>query len=87
MREWKMNLPDGQPAAPDFAPMWDLVAKVTAPITLYLGGRWSVVGPEDVEELRRLHPDVEVITVDDAGHSIQGDQPLVLAALLRERCL
>jgi pimeloyl-ACP methyl ester carboxylesterase len=84
MREWKMESPDGKPAAPDFSPMWELVAQVTAPITLYLGGRWSVVGPEDVVELQRLHPSVEVITVADAGHSIQGDQPLVLAELLRK---
>jgi pimeloyl-ACP methyl ester carboxylesterase len=33
--------------------------------------------------LRRL-PDAMIIHVEDAGHSIQGDQPVELARLLQE---
>ena len=41
-----------------------------------------VVGDEDVAELLRRQPDTEVVVVDGAGHSLQGDQPLELAAHL-----
>jgi pimeloyl-ACP methyl ester carboxylesterase len=37
-----------------------------------------------VEELQRRRPDARVEVVDGAGHSIQGDRPLELAALVRE---
>jgi len=43
-----------------------------------------VVDAADVAELRRRRPDARVVVVDDAGHSVQGDRPLVLAALLRD---
>jgi pimeloyl-ACP methyl ester carboxylesterase len=41
-----------------------------------------VVDDDDVAELRRRKPDVEVVVVADAGHSIQGDQPLEMAKLI-----
>ena len=83
MRNWSRG-DDGEQRGPDFSLLWDEVDGIVAPITLYLGGRWSVVGDEDVVELRRRQPDVEVVTVAEAGHSIQGDQPVVLAGLLAE---
>jgi esterase len=43
-----------------------------------------VVGDEDVVELLRRKPDATVMVVDGAGHSIQGDRPVELAALLRD---
>ncbi|MEC8815305.1 MAG: alpha/beta hydrolase, partial [Actinomycetota bacterium] len=55
---------------------------VTCPVHLWLGGAWSVVGDEDVEEFRLRQPDVVVTTVDGAGHSIQGDRPVELATLV-----
>jgi pimeloyl-ACP methyl ester carboxylesterase len=36
--------------------------------------------------LARL-PDATVVHVEGAGHSIQGDQPVVLAHVLEELCL
>jgi pimeloyl-ACP methyl ester carboxylesterase len=42
-----------------------------------------VVDDDDVAELRRRQPSVEVVVVDGAGHSVQGDKPLELAGLLR----
>ena len=41
-----------------------------------------VVDDEDVAELHRRNPDAEVVVVEGAGHSIQGDQPVELAELL-----
>lgn len=97
MRDWRMDTAESAaetaeqapehgeaPAGPDFGSLWEKVDAVTVPITLWLGGAWSVVGEEDVAEFRRRQPTVEVITVDGAGHSIQGDRPLELARLIED---
>ena len=44
----------------------------------------SVLGDEDEEELRRRLPSARVVHFAEAGHSIQGDMPLELAALIEE---
>jgi pimeloyl-ACP methyl ester carboxylesterase len=44
----------------------------------------SVLGDEQEAELRRRLPSARVVHVADAGHSLQGDTPLELAALIRE---
>jgi pimeloyl-ACP methyl ester carboxylesterase len=41
-----------------------------------------VVSDDDVAELRRRRPDAEVVVVEGAGHSVQGDRPLELAAII-----
>jgi pimeloyl-ACP methyl ester carboxylesterase len=87
MRSWKVAA-DGEkldvPKGPDFAPLWSKVDAIKAPVTLYRGGLSGVVGDEDVDELLRRRPDAHVVVVDGAGHSIQGDRPVELAALLRD---
>jgi pimeloyl-ACP methyl ester carboxylesterase len=65
-----------------FADLWEAVASVPAPILLVQGGLSPVVDDEDIAELLRRRPDAEVVVVDAAGHSIQGDQPVELARLL-----
>ena len=42
----------------------------------------SVLGDEDEEELRRRLPSAQIVHVEEAGHSVQGDTPLELAALI-----
>jgi pimeloyl-ACP methyl ester carboxylesterase len=66
----------------DFSELWDEVSAMTCPVLLVRGGTSGVVGDEDVEEWRRRQPDSEVVVVEGAGHSVQGDKPLELAALL-----
>ena len=44
----------------------------------------SVVDDADEAELRRRRPDARVEHVADAGHSVQGDTPLELAALIED---
>ena len=91
--EWRYDRrgpADGTPAVePEIAEaarlaMWDDLAATTQPLLLVRGGRSPVVDDEDVAELVRRRSDARVVVVDDAGHSVQGDQPVELAELLAE---
>lgn len=73
---------DATEGAVDFGELWDEVSAMACPILLVRGGKSGVVGDEDVEEWLRRQPGTEVVVVDGAGHSVQGDRPLELAALL-----
>jgi pimeloyl-ACP methyl ester carboxylesterase len=44
----------------------------------------SVVSDDDEAELRKRASSVRVEHVENAGHSVQGDTPLELAALLKD---
>ncbi|HWF23197.1 MAG TPA: alpha/beta hydrolase [Acidimicrobiales bacterium] len=68
----------------DFGSLWDDVSKTAMPLLLVRGGLSPVVDDDDVAELLRRRPDAEVIVVDNAGHSIQGDRPVELARILTE---
>lgn len=86
--EWEWNYDRSHVADPtDPSPvpddLWEDVAAVTAPYHLVRGALSPVVDDADVAELQRLQPAAAVTLVEDAGHSIQGDQPIVLADLLR----
>ncbi len=62
--------------------LWNDVGGLTMPLLLARGGTSPVVDDADVAELLRVRPDAEVVVVEGAGHSIQGDRPLELAALI-----
>jgi pimeloyl-ACP methyl ester carboxylesterase len=47
----------------------------------------SVVSDEDEAEVRRRRPDAQIVHVAEAGHSVQGDQPIELAEIIREFAL
>jgi hypothetical protein len=64
------------------SPLWDDFASITCPITLVRGSLSPVVDDDDVAEARRRQPEVRVELVDGAGHSVQGDRPLELAAII-----
>ena len=53
------------------------------PLTLARGSLSPVVDDADVAELQRRKPDARVVVFEGAGHSIQGDKPVELAALPR----
>jgi pimeloyl-ACP methyl ester carboxylesterase len=65
--------------------LWEAVSAITVPLLLARGLRPdSVLGDEDEEELRRRLPSARVEHFAEAGHSVQGDMPLELAALIRD---
>jgi pimeloyl-ACP methyl ester carboxylesterase len=78
---------DGASSDPRLAlsPLWDDVSAVGCPLLLVRGSLSPVVDDDDVAELLRRQPTAEVVTVDGAGHSVQGDRPLELATLLSSR--
>ena len=62
---------------------WAEIEAIGAPYLLVRGGaKGSIVTDEGVAELLRRRPGTEVVTVEGAGHSIQGDRPLELAAII-----
>ena len=66
----------------DITSLWDSLEALHAPVTLVRGMRsQSVVADDDTNELLHRRPDAAVIKVD-AGHSIQGDQPIELAEII-----
>ena len=70
---------------PDFSSLWDAIGTSTMPLMLVRGMLpQSVVDDADEAELVRRRPDTRIIHVEDAGHSIQGDQPVELARILQE---
>ena len=75
-------VPAPDPAAETMSPLWDDFGAVRCPLLLARGGVSPVVDDDDVAEARRRQPGIEVVVVDGAGHSIQGDRPLELAALI-----
>ncbi len=62
---------------------WAVIGGLVCPIMLVRGAASPVVDDEDVAELRRRRADAVVHVVEQAGHSVQGDQPVRLAAILR----
>ena len=80
MRDWKT----GRGPEPAFEDLWEGVGRITAPTALWQGGAWSVVGDDDVAEWMRRVPGTVHTVVEGAGHSIQGDRPLELVALIED---
>lgn len=70
---------------PRFGNLWDSVSNLTVPLMLVRGMReQSVVDDADEAELVRRCPAVRIEHVSDAGHSVQGDTPVELAALIED---
>jgi len=72
----------GGVGAMDVAALWDDLSAVSVPLLLVRGGASPVVDDADVAELLRRQPRARVVVVAGAGHSVQGDEPLELAALI-----
>ncbi len=81
-RHQRFEPPSGARAL-DAAAMWDELSGVRAPVLLVRAmGSGSVIDDQDEAEFRRRLPLASIVHVADSGHSVQGDQPLVLADVL-----
>jgi pimeloyl-ACP methyl ester carboxylesterase len=81
---WALHRHEASEVPPETSSMWELLEHLEIPITLLRGmGPGSVVDDADVAKLRSISDAVTVIEVEGAGHSIQGDQPLILADIIR----
>jgi pimeloyl-ACP methyl ester carboxylesterase len=81
---WARHRPPAAPAsATRYESLWEALSSVTVPVLLARGMRPDSVLDDDSErELLRRLPDAEVVHVEEAGHSLQGDTPLELAAII-----
>ncbi|MBO0856586.1 MAG: alpha/beta hydrolase, partial [Nocardia sp.] len=68
----------------EFSGLWDDVSALKIPLLLVRGSRSPVVDDADVAEFRRRQPEARVVTVDGAGHSVQGDRPVELATIIAD---
>jgi pimeloyl-ACP methyl ester carboxylesterase len=83
---WSWNYdrrPIGADDGRDPAELWDAISAIRSPVLLLRGAESPVVDDEDVAELLRRQPDARVVVVEGAGHSIQGDRPVEVVALLQ----
>jgi pimeloyl-ACP methyl ester carboxylesterase len=64
--------------------LWEDVSAIEVPLLLVLGSRSGVVDEADQQELLRRRPDATIVTIDGAGHRVQGDKPVELAAVLTD---
>ena len=67
------------------SPLWDDFGAVACPLLLVRGSLSPVVDDDDEAEARRRQPSIVVEMVDGAGHSVQGDRPVELAAIIESR--
>jgi esterase len=62
----------------------DNLAKVTCPALVIRGAESDVFHQDDAERLAKNFPDGRQITIAQAGHTVQGDNPKDLVAALHE---
>jgi pimeloyl-ACP methyl ester carboxylesterase len=67
----------------DFTPLWEDVRAITVPTLFVRGGLSPFVLDQDIAEMQRRLPALDVVVVEGAGHAVQSDRPLVLAELIR----
>jgi pimeloyl-ACP methyl ester carboxylesterase len=67
----------------EYASLWEVLGAVDVPVLLVRGMRpQSVVDDDDEAELVRRLPSAQVVRIDEAGHSVQGDTPVELAGVI-----
>jgi pimeloyl-ACP methyl ester carboxylesterase len=81
---WRWDSIRSHDAGHDFSPLWADVEALAVPTLLVRGLASAVVDDDDVARMRTSCADLTVIDVADAGHSVQGDAPAVLAGAIRD---
>jgi pimeloyl-ACP methyl ester carboxylesterase len=77
--------PASAAAGTRYGQLWEELSSISVPLLLARGMRPdSVLDDDDERELLRRLPSAQVIHVEEAGHSLQGDTPLELAAIIKD---
>lgn len=63
---------------------WQFVREIRAPVIYILGGRSTIVPEQTQEELRRVLPQVEIVTMPDLGHYPSEEDPDGFLRIVRE---
>lgn len=74
---------DDDPNSNGFAELWEAISELKCPLLVVRGGLSPVIDDDDVAEVKRRKASADVVVIENAGHSIQGDRPIELAELLR----
>jgi pimeloyl-ACP methyl ester carboxylesterase len=73
----------GETAEIHYEQLWATLSSITVPVLLARGMRPdSVLDDDNERELLRRLPAAQVVHVEGAGHSLQGDTPLELASII-----
>ncbi|MFG1927018.1 alpha/beta fold hydrolase [Cryptosporangium sp. NPDC048952] len=62
--------------------LWDDLSTLTMPTMLVRGGESAFVTDADALEAKRRLPTLRIEVVEGAGHAVQSDRPVALAALI-----
>lgn len=81
---WRWDSIRSHDAGHDFSPLWADVEALTVPTLLVRGLASAVVDDDDVARMRASCADLTVVDVPDAGHSVQGDDPVALAEAISD---
>jgi len=63
---------------------WDGVSKIACPALVVRGAESDIFRADDAEKLRDSLPHGRLVTIEGAGHSVQGDNPSALVYSLRK---
>jgi len=63
--------------------LWEVIPRITCPTLVVRGGRSDVFHDEDAEKLAGMLPRGSWVRVENAGHTVQGDNPRALVEELR----
>jgi pimeloyl-ACP methyl ester carboxylesterase len=77
--------PSPEEASARIARLWDVIAGLPMPVMFARGmADGSVITDAQEDKLREVLPTARIERVEGAGHSIQGDKPVELAALIAD---
>ena len=63
--------------------LWECVGRIACPALVVRGAESNLFSDEDAERLAEAFPRAELARVEGAGHTVQGDNPAELVAVLR----
>jgi len=70
----------------DFVPLelWHYVEKITSKFLLMIGTESNIVGKDQQDRFCEILPDIQIVTIGDAGHIIVQDKPEEFEAAIRK---